>query len=80
MVVRRYRSVLKFLSETNFYPLFSFRWGHYPIDEALTFGHAQVVEYMKKYEVELEAQQKAQREEEEKRAKESKTQTSTLPI
>jgi len=33
---------------------FFHRWGHIPIDEAQTFGHTQVVEYMKKYEDELE--------------------------
>ena len=58
----------------------SFRWGHYPIDEAQTFGHTQVVEYMKKYEEELEEQQKAQREEEEKKNKESKAQAANIPI
>lgn len=56
------------------------RWGHYPIDEAQTFGHGQVVEYMKKYEDALEAQQKIQREEEEKKTNQEKTQTSSLPI
>lgn len=59
---------------------FCLRWGHYPIDEAQTFGHTQVVEYMKKYEDDLEAQQKIQREEEEKKNNKEKAQSSTLPI
>ncbi|KAE8751564.1 hypothetical protein FOCC_FOCC001811 [Frankliniella occidentalis] len=37
------------------------QWGHYPIDEAQTFGHSTVVEYMRKYEDDLDTQQRSER-------------------
>ena len=46
-----------------------FRWGNRPIDEAETFGHSQVVEYLKNYEIALKTDEANQKSSEDSNAK-----------